>query len=92
MSSPRLIVTIKNQWAKAFRSGDKKAFDDWYKRFDIESIKIFSALDALTVQFAKPYALKKLIAEISKHPAVDYVENDAVFRGRSKYKRIFYLS
>ena len=81
MSSPRLIVTIKNQWAKAFRSGDKKAFDDWYKRFDIESIKIFSALDALTVKFAKPYALKKLIAEISRHPAVDYVENDAVFGG-----------
>lgn len=81
MSSPRLIVTIKNQWAKTFRSGDKKAFDDWYKRFDIESIKIFSALDALTIKFAKPYALKKLIAEISKHPAVDYVENDAVFGG-----------
>ncbi len=81
MNSPRLIVTIKNQWAKAFRSGDKKAFDDWYKNFEIESIKIFSALDALTVQFAKPYALKKLIAEISKHPAVDYVENDAVFGG-----------
>ena len=81
MSSPRLIVTIKNQWAKAFRSGDKKAFDDWYKSFEIESIKIFSALDALTVKFAKPYALKKLIAEISKHPAVDYVENDAVFGG-----------
>ena len=70
MSSPRLIVTIKNQWAKAFRSGDKKAFDDWYKRFDIESIKIFSALDALTVKFANPYALKNLIAEISRHPAV----------------------
>ena len=34
---------------KGFLFGDKKAFDDWYKRFDIESIKIFSALDALTV-------------------------------------------
>ncbi len=81
MPSPSLIVSINQQAAKAFRAGNTKTFEAWYKRFEIDSVEIFSALDALTIKFAKPYALKQLKEEISKHPAVEYVENNAVFGG-----------
>ena len=81
MPSPSLIVSINQQAAKAFRAGNTKTFEAWYKRFEIDSVEIFSALDALTIKFAKPYALKQLKEEISKHPDVEYVENNAVFGG-----------
>ena len=81
ITSPSLIATIKKQSAKDFRAGNRETFEVWYKRFEIESLEIFSALDALTIKFAKPYALNKLKAEISKHPDVEYVENNIVFGG-----------
>lgn len=78
---PSLIIGIKKEEAQKIRKKKKSSLDSLKEKYSIDSFEVFSALDALTIHFSKPYALSVLMKEIQNHPDVEYVNNNEVYGG-----------